>query len=104
MRQKLGTCEEKPKAEPIVIGEEQENKRIFVAFAVWLSVTIVVAFLLDQFIDGIPLNFTDRKTVIALWKSQKLRDNKRESKPFPIFVLGTIYLSEQNSYVFLNIQ
>jgi Cd2+/Zn2+-exporting ATPase len=56
----MGTCEEKPspKPETVVIGEDGENKRVLVAFAVWLGVTIVVSGALDLFLRGIPLNFT----------------------------------------------
>ncbi len=56
----MGTCEEKPepKQEKTVIGEEEENKKVLVAFAVWLGITIAVAGLLDLTLGGIPLNFT----------------------------------------------
>jgi Cd2+/Zn2+-exporting ATPase len=56
----MGTCEEKPepKPKPIVIGEEEENKRVLVAFAVWLGVTIAVSGILDLFFSGIPLGFS----------------------------------------------
>jgi Cd2+/Zn2+-exporting ATPase len=54
----MGTCEEKPETRTsVVIGEEEENKRVLVAFAVWLGVTILVSGLLDLFLEGIPLNF-----------------------------------------------
>jgi Cd2+/Zn2+-exporting ATPase len=54
----MGTCEEKPKTPTsVVIGEEEENKRVLVAFAVWLGVTIAVSGLLDVFLEGVPLNF-----------------------------------------------
>ena len=55
----MGTCEEKPQTPPpTVIGEEEENKKVLVAFAVWLGVTILVSGLLDLFLEGIPLHFT----------------------------------------------
>jgi Cd2+/Zn2+-exporting ATPase len=55
----MGTCEEKPQTPPpTVIGEEKENKRVLVAFAVWLGVTIAVSGVLDLFFGGVPLNFT----------------------------------------------
>ncbi|MCL4429941.1 MAG: cadmium-translocating P-type ATPase [Chloroflexi bacterium] len=54
----MGTCEEKPEPERTVIGEEEENKRVLVAFAVWLGVTILVSGLLDLFAKGLPLGFT----------------------------------------------
>ncbi len=55
----MGTCEEKTQApKPTVIGEEEENKRVLVAFAVWLGVTILVSGVLDLFLDGVPLGFT----------------------------------------------
>ncbi len=38
----MGTCKEKPKAELTVIHEEEHNKKVLVAFAVWLGVTIAV--------------------------------------------------------------
>lgn len=53
-----GECEEKPKREITVIGEEEENKRVLVALAVWLGTTIAVAGVLDLFLGGIPLGFT----------------------------------------------
>ncbi len=53
-----GTCEEKPQRETTVIGEEEENKRVLVGFAVWLVVTIIISGILDLFFGGIPLNFT----------------------------------------------
>ncbi len=54
----MGTCEEKPEAERTVIGEEEENKKVLVAFAVWLGVTIALAGLLDFFLNGFPLGVT----------------------------------------------
>lgn len=56
----MGTCEEKPeqKREKTVIGEEEENKKVLVGFAVWLVITIIVSYLLDTFLGGVPLNFT----------------------------------------------
>jgi len=56
----MGTCEEKPEPErgKIVIGEEEENKKVLVAFAVWLGITIVAAELMNIFLGGIPLGFT----------------------------------------------
>ena len=56
----MGTCEEKPepKTESNVIGEEEENKKVLVGFAVWLGITILVAGIMDLFFDGIPLGFT----------------------------------------------
>jgi len=56
----MGTYEEKlePKPERVVIGEEEGNKRVLVAFAVWLGVTIVVSGVLDRFFGGVPLHFT----------------------------------------------
>ncbi len=56
----MGTCEEKPepKRQTTVIGEEEENKTVLVAFAVWLVATIIAAWLLDTFLGGIPLGFT----------------------------------------------
>ena len=41
----MGTCEEKPeqKREKTVIGEEEENKKVLVGFAVWLVITIIVS-------------------------------------------------------------
>ncbi|MDR0373162.1 MAG: cation-translocating P-type ATPase [Nitrososphaerota archaeon] len=56
----MGACEEKPipPRETAVIGEEEENKKVLVSFAVWLGITILVAGLLDLFFRGIPLGFT----------------------------------------------
>ena len=53
----MGTCEEKPEKETVV-GEETENRRIIVGFAVWLGVTILVSGSLDLFAKGVPLGFT----------------------------------------------
>ncbi|MGD6850663.1 MAG: heavy metal translocating P-type ATPase [Candidatus Bathyarchaeia archaeon] len=53
----MGTCEEKPKKEAVVLGEE-ENTRLLVGFAVWLFITMIVAGLLDLFFGGIPLGIT----------------------------------------------
>jgi Cd2+/Zn2+-exporting ATPase len=51
----MGTCKEKPeKAE----GKEEHNRRVLVAFAVWLGVTILVSGLLDLFAIGVGLGFT----------------------------------------------
>jgi len=46
-----------PPREPIVIGEEEENKKVLVGFAVWLGLTVLVAGLLDLFLQGLPLGF-----------------------------------------------
>jgi len=54
----MGTCEEKPKADPNVIGEEEHKEKVLVAFAVWLGVTIAIAGLMDLLLYGIPLGFT----------------------------------------------
>ena len=56
----MGTCEEKPEPKPqtIVVGEEEENKKVLVGFAVWLGITILVAGIMDLFFEGIPLGFT----------------------------------------------
>ncbi len=56
----MGTCEEKPEPKPqtTVIGEEEENKKVLVGFAVWLGLTILVAGIMDIFFKGIPLGFT----------------------------------------------
>ena len=54
----MGTCEEKPKAKPTVIAEEEHNKIVLVIFGVWLGVTILVSGLLDLFVSGLPLGFT----------------------------------------------
>jgi Cd2+/Zn2+-exporting ATPase len=56
----MGTCEEKPapEKEPVVIGEEEENKGLLVGFAVWLGLTIVIAGILDLTVGGVPLGFT----------------------------------------------
>ncbi|MCW3983894.1 MAG: cation-translocating P-type ATPase [Candidatus Bathyarchaeota archaeon] len=51
----MGTCKEKPEH---ALGEESENKRVLVGFAVWLGITILVCGVLDIFFDGIPINFT----------------------------------------------
>ena len=47
-----------PEQEITEIGEAEENKKVLVGFAVWLIITIVVAGLLDLFLDGIPLGFS----------------------------------------------
>jgi Zn2+/Cd2+-exporting ATPase len=47
------TCEEKPEK-----PQEEENKHVLVAFAVWLGVTILVSGLLDLLAKGVPLGFT----------------------------------------------
>jgi Zn2+/Cd2+-exporting ATPase len=50
---------EKPKiAKPEVIGQEEENKKVLVAFAVLLGITALVGGLLDLFFNGIPQAFT----------------------------------------------
>jgi len=54
----VGTCKEKPKAEPTVIPEEEHNKIVLNLFGVWLGVTILVSGLLDLFLGGFPLGFT----------------------------------------------
>ncbi len=41
-----------------IIGEEEENKKVLVGFAVWLGITILVAGIMDLLFDGIPLGFT----------------------------------------------
>ncbi|MCL2475971.1 cation-translocating P-type ATPase [Candidatus Bathycorpusculum sp.] len=56
----MDACEEKPTPprKTIVIGEEEENKKVLVGFAVWLGITVLAAGLLDLFLKGIPLGFT----------------------------------------------
>lgn len=56
----MGTCEEKPekKGEPTVIAEEEGHKKVLTIFAVWLAVTIIVSWLLDLLVKGVPLGFT----------------------------------------------
>jgi Zn2+/Cd2+-exporting ATPase len=55
----MGPSEEKPKeAKPEVIGEEEENKKVLVVFAVLLGITALVCGLLDLLFNGIPLTFT----------------------------------------------
>ncbi len=54
----MGTCEEKTKPEPTIIGEEEHDKKVLVAFAVWLGITIAIAGLMDLLLKGIPLGFT----------------------------------------------
>jgi Zn2+/Cd2+-exporting ATPase len=54
----MGSCEEKPKPQPQAIGDEEKSKRVLVAFAVWLVVTILVGGLLDLFARGVPFGFT----------------------------------------------
>jgi Cd2+/Zn2+-exporting ATPase len=54
----MGTCEEKPKQETPVIGEEEENRKVLVGFAVWLIITIIISGILDLFFGGVPLGFT----------------------------------------------
>jgi len=51
----MGTCEEKPEKE--TIGEETENRRVIVGFAVWLGVTVLVSGSLDLLAKGVPLGF-----------------------------------------------
>ncbi len=51
----MGYCKEKPEKES---GEEEHSKRLIVAFAVWLGITILVSGLLDLFAKGLPLGFT----------------------------------------------
>ena len=51
----MGYCKEKPKKET---SEEERSKRLLVAFAVWLGITILVSGLLDLFAKGLPLGFT----------------------------------------------
>jgi len=51
----MGTCKEKPEKSA---SEEEHNKRVLIAFAVWLGTTILVGGLLDLFAKGIPLGFT----------------------------------------------
>jgi Zn2+/Cd2+-exporting ATPase len=50
----MGYCEEKPEKER---GEEGHSKRLLVAFAVWLGITILVSGFLDLFAKGLPLGF-----------------------------------------------
>jgi len=45
-------------AKPEVVGQEEENKKVLVAFAVLLGITALVGGLLDLFFNGIPLAFT----------------------------------------------
>jgi Cd2+/Zn2+-exporting ATPase len=52
----MGTSEEKPERKTILIGAEEDNNKVLVAFAVWLVVTILIAFVLDTFFSGVPLN------------------------------------------------
>ncbi len=58
----MGICEDRTETpsetKTVVIGEEEENKRVLVAFAVWLGTTIAVAGLLDLLLKGVPLGFT----------------------------------------------
>jgi Cd2+/Zn2+-exporting ATPase len=51
----MGTCKEKPEK---AAGEEEHNRRVLVAFAFWLGVTILVSGLLDLFAKGVILGFT----------------------------------------------
>src|SRR5665647_1982829 len=51
----MGTCKEKPEKSE---GGEEHSRRVLVAFAVWLGVTILVSGLLDLFAKGVPLGFT----------------------------------------------
>ena len=41
-----------------MIGEEEENKKVLVGFAVWLGITILVAAYWTYSFEGIPLGFT----------------------------------------------
>src|SRR5450759_543699 len=50
----MGTCKEKTEK----ASEEENNKRLLVAFVVWLGITILVSGLLDLFAKGLPLGFT----------------------------------------------
>ncbi len=52
----MGSCEEKP--ETPALGEEEHSKKMLIAFAVWLGLTILVSGLLDTFASGLPLGFT----------------------------------------------
>ncbi|MGE5554674.1 MAG: heavy metal translocating P-type ATPase [Methanocella sp.] len=45
------------KTEHLTIGEEKENRKVLVAFAVWLVATIIAAGIMDLFFEGIPLGF-----------------------------------------------
>ncbi len=58
----MGICEDRTETpsetKTVVIGEEEENKRVLVAFAIWLGTTIAVAGLLDLLLKGVPLGFT----------------------------------------------
>ncbi len=51
----MGACEEKPETNPL--GEEEHNKKVLVAFAVWLGLTILVSGVLDTFASGLQLGF-----------------------------------------------
>ncbi|HEX7483473.1 MAG TPA: hypothetical protein VF350_08400, partial [Candidatus Bathyarchaeia archaeon] len=50
----MGYCKEKPEKDTV---EEGHSKRLLVAFAVWLGITILVSGLLDLFAKGLPLGF-----------------------------------------------
>ena len=52
----MGTCKEKP--EKTGIGGEEQNKKVLVAFAVWLIVTILASESLRLLLDGVSLGFT----------------------------------------------
>lgn len=45
------------KTEHLTIGEEKENRKVLVAFAVWLVAAIIAAGIMDLFFEGIPLGF-----------------------------------------------
>jgi len=45
------------KTEHLTIGEEKENRKVLVAFAVWLVATIIAAGIMDLFFESIPLGF-----------------------------------------------
>jgi len=48
----------KARTHNLVIGEEKENRKVLVAFAVWLVTTIIIASILDLLFKGILLGFT----------------------------------------------
>lgn len=46
-----------PEQEITEIDEVDENKKVLIGFTIWLIITIVMAGLLDLFLNGIPLDF-----------------------------------------------
>lgn len=42
----------------LAVGEEKENRKVLVAFAIWLVATIIIAGILDLFFEGVLLGFT----------------------------------------------